>query len=115
MNMKREASEVIKIRDVIEYFRDLDPDISATTISAFLAIAEQEGMNMKELGETLGVAQSSCSRNVSALTRLKNPKENQEGLDLVVRTEDPLEGRRKIMFLSPKGKKMHQKIRRIIE
>tara|TARA_R110000851_G_scaffold227952_1_gene380714 strand:- start:296 stop:559 length:264 start_codon:yes stop_codon:yes gene_type:complete len=70
----------------------------------FITVALNEGMTMKDLGKNLGISQSSCSRNIAALSRIH--RLNKLGLDLVVATEDPEERRRKVLRLTHKGKKV---------
>jgi DNA-binding MarR family transcriptional regulator len=75
-----------------------------------LAVAEQPGLTMQELSDTVGMSQSSCSRNVAALSkwhRLGSP-----GLDCLEAIEDPRERRRKVMYLTAKGR---QRIKAALE
>lgn len=77
-------------------------DIPAQQLQALLAIALQPGLTMSELATRVGMAQSSCSRNVAHLSKWFKP--GLPGLDLVETYEDPRERRRKVMYLTPKGR-----------
>lgn len=80
----------------------LDPDLPIQYALSFLTIAQNEGMSIRELSERLGIAQSSASRNVAALSRWHSF--GKAGHDLVQAEEDPRERRRKILTLTPKGR-----------
>jgi DNA-binding MarR family transcriptional regulator len=56
------------------------------------------------------MSQSLCSRTVAALSKWQ--RRGTPGLDLIEAIEDPRERRRKIMYLSPKGR---QRMTRALE
>lgn len=89
---------------VLEELRTLDPDLPIQYALSFLTIAQNEGLSIRDLSERLGIAQSSASRNVAALSRWHSF--GKEGLDLVRAEEDPRERRRKIVTLTEKGRDM---------
>ena len=93
--------EIASLMRVLEEFRKLDPDLPIQYALSFLTLAENEGISMRELAERLGIAQSSASRNVAALSKWHSF--GKPGLDLVQAEEDPRERRRKIISLTPKG------------
>lgn len=99
--MQKELSLEKSVR-FIEEFRKLDAEMPLQAIAAFLTIAQDEGVTMREIGEKVGISQASCSRNVAALSEHHRP--NKRGHDLVIAKKDPLEKRRKIIFLTPKGR-----------
>lgn len=86
---------------VLEAFRTLDPDLPIQYALSFLTIAQNEGMSIRDLSERLGIAQSSASRNVAALSKWHSF--GKAGHDLIQSEEDPRERRRKILTLTPKG------------
>lgn len=88
---------------VLEAFRELDPDLPIQYAVSFLTIARADdgGISVGELAKRLGIAQSSASRNIAALSAWHSF--GKPGLDLVESREDPRERRRKIVTLTPKG------------
>lgn len=92
----------------IEAFRTLDPDLPIQYALSFLTIARNEGMSIRDLSERLGIAQSSASRNVAALSKWHSF--GKAGHDLVHAEEDPRERRRKILSLTPRGRELAERL-----
>lgn len=101
------------IEEVLKRFRDFDQEMQMQTAQTFIAVAMQPGITMKELSEKVGISQASCSRNVSALSRVH--RLNKPGMDLVVVAEDPMERRRKVVKLTPKGQRLAESLTQLIE
>ncbi|PWC39330.1 MarR family transcriptional regulator [Azospirillum sp. TSO35-2] len=104
--------EVLTVVQVLEAFRKLDPDLPIQYALSFMTIAQSEGISIGELAERLGIAQSSASRNVAALSRWHSF--GKAGLDLVQAQEDPRERRRKIVTLTDKGRAFLDALRAIV-
>jgi len=104
--------EVATVVHVLEAFRTLDPDLPIQYALSFMTIAQNEGISIGELAERLGIAQSSASRNVAALSRWHSF--GKAGLDLVQAQEDPRERRRKIVTLTEKGRAFLDELRAIV-
>lgn len=104
--------EVLTVVQVLEAFRKLDPDLPIQYALSFMTIAQSEGISIGELAERLGIAQSSASRNVAALSRWHSF--GKAGLDLVQAQEDPRERRRKIVTLTDKGREFLDALRAIV-
>lgn len=102
------GEEIHRLMAAIEIARADDPVMPIQMLQTFLAIARQPGISMQQLGAILKTSQASCSRNVAALGKWH--KFGEPGLDLVEALEDPVERRRKIMFLTPKGRARAQEI-----
>ena len=90
----------------IEAFRQLDPKIQAQTVVTFLLVAEADPdpIPMRALAQRTGLAQSSVSRNVSALgawSRHKRP-----GLKLLEAHEDIMDRRQKLVSLTASGRRL---------
>ncbi|GGF32889.1 hypothetical protein GCM10011611_43830 [Aliidongia dinghuensis] len=96
--------EITLVVRVLEEFRRLDPDLPIQYALSFLTIAQREGMSMGELAQHLGIAQSSASRNIAALSKWHSF--GKAGHDLVEAHEDPRERRRKLVKLTPKGQRL---------
>lgn len=89
---------------VVEFLRIIDNDMPIQTAATFLIIAQHEGLSAVEIKERLGMASSTASRNIAALSerhRLGKP-----GYGLVLQREDPLDRRRKTHHLTPKGRRL---------
>lgn len=79
-------------------------DMPIQQVQTFLAVALQPGITAADLATEVGMSQSSVSRNTAALGkwhRLGVP-----GFDYVEAIEDPRERRRKIHYLTIKGRKV---------
>lgn len=94
--------------DQIELFRTLDPEIQAQGLSTFLVIAmsDPEPISMRVLADRVGIAQSSCSRNVAALGKIH--RHGRPGHQLVESYEDSMDRRTKLVKLTPKGRRFAQ-------
>jgi DNA-binding MarR family transcriptional regulator len=95
----------------IEAARMLDDAMPLQTLAVFLDAAIHEGEpenSVSEIGKRVGLQSSSASRNVAALSKwhwLKKP-----GLELLDTVPDPMEMRRKIVALTPKGRRLAEQI-----
>lgn len=112
MSAPTRPDAVATVARVLEAFRTLDPDLPIQYALSFLTIAQNEGMSVGELAERLGIAQSSASRNVAALSRWHSF--GKEGLDLVQAQEDPRERRRKVVTLTDRGRAFLDNLRGIV-
>lgn len=104
--------EVTTVVHVLEAFRKLDPDLPIQYALSFMTIAQSEGISIGELADRLGIAQSSASRNVAALSKWHSF--GKAGLDLVQAQEDPRERRRKIVTLTDQGRAFLEELRAIV-
>jgi len=94
-----------RLARIVGEFRKLDASMPAGVMTAFLRIAAQPGCSTAEVADAVGMSQASASRCVQALCKdyLRHGKP-AKGADLVTNTLDPLNGRRRIINLTPKGK-----------
>ena len=104
MAAPRHEDEIATVIRVLEAFRRYDPDMPIQYALSFLTIAQHEGLSMGDLAQHLGIAQSSASRNIAALSRWHSF--GKAGHDLVEAQEDPRERRRKIVSLTPRGRRL---------
>ena len=102
------SSQLVGLFDQIELFRTLDPEIQAQGLSTFLVIAmnDPDPISMRVLADRVGIAQSSCSRNVAALGQIH--RHGRPGHQLVESYEDPMDRRTKLVKLTPKGRRFAQ-------
>ena len=106
-----ESSERLRLDGLlrqIELFRTLDPEIQAQGLSTFLTIAKNDPspISMRDLAESVGIAQSSCSRNVASLGKIH--RHGRPGHQLVESYEDPMDRRIKLVKLTQKGRRFAQ-------
>tara|TARA_S200002703_G_scaffold158622_2_gene169511 strand:- start:6286 stop:6636 length:351 start_codon:yes stop_codon:yes gene_type:complete len=89
---------------IINHFRILDKEMASQTMAVYLAVASHggEGVSMATVKDDLGIAQSSASRNINLLC--KTSRHMKPGHNLLETYEDPMERRRKLCRLSPRGK-----------
>lgn len=97
----------------VEELRKFDPEMPAQTVNLFLLVCMHPGITQKDLAIRLGVSQASISRNTAALSKVH--RLNTPGHDLVVATEDPVERRRKVVHLTPKGRRVMEAIEKVLE
>ena len=112
MPARARPDEAATVIHVLEAFRKLDPDLPIQYALSFMTVAQNEGISIGELADRLGIAQSSASRNVAALSRWHSF--GKAGLDLVQAQEDPRERRRKIVSLTPNGRAFLDELRAIV-
>jgi DNA-binding MarR family transcriptional regulator len=103
-------SAIRRLSRAVEEFRKIDSEMPSQVMAVFLAVADDDGISMKDLSTQLDIAQSSLSRAVSALSPwhwLKRP-----GLEVIEQFIDPRDTRRKHVRMTPKG---HQLAKRLME
>lgn len=97
----RELNTLMKALTVL---RGEDEQMQMQTAQVFIAIAMQPGITAQKVGESVGISQSSVSRNTAALGEWH--RFGKPGLNLIEAVPDPRERRRKIHFLTIKGRRM---------
>lgn len=83
---------------------NLDPEMPIQMLLMYLYVARYPGITMKDMGNRMDLSQASCSRNVAALSKVH--RLGKPGLDVVEAHEDPVERRRKVTNLTPRGKRV---------
>jgi len=91
------------INSLNNVYKSLDYDITLQMIDVLCWIAEKPGITVKDLMDRTNLSQSSISRNLTALG--KWDRHSKPGMDLIEDVEDPVERRRRIYFLTKKGKR----------
>jgi DNA-binding MarR family transcriptional regulator len=89
------------LKAINDAWRVLHSEVQAQTVATFYAIAANPGLSHTKLQETLGVAQSTVSRNVNYLSA--EAKFGVKGLGLVLSQDNPRNRRQKLVTLTPKG------------
>ena len=101
--------EIEKLLKVIERVRVLDRQFPAQVLACLLYISSRDNCHKQALEEDLGITTASASRNtdwLADLHRLRKP-----GLGLIIKEDDPSNGRRQQLRLSPKGRRLIQQIK----
>lgn len=96
------------IMNALAILRGEDEQMQMQTAQVFIAIAMTPGITSQKIAQAVGLSQSSVSRNTAALGewhRLGKP-----GHNLIEAVEDPRERRRKIHFLTAKGRTVAAKV-----
>jgi DNA-binding MarR family transcriptional regulator len=94
--------EIHSLMRAIDAIWGEEPDMPVQQARTVLAVATRPGLAMGDLSRMVFMSQSLCSRTVAALSKWQ--RRGIPGLDLIETIEDPRERRRKIMYLTPKGR-----------
>jgi DNA-binding MarR family transcriptional regulator len=112
--LKRQTTSrtTAKLLSAFELLRLMDREIPGQLVSAFLYIASHNPCHKQAMEEDLGLKTSSGSRLSDWLSdyhRLGKP-----GLGLIKKTTDPVNRRRTILELSPKGEALIRQMKEFI-
>lgn len=104
-----QAIAVRKAIQLLEVFRSIDENIPIGEVISFLLIAQGEtndgeGLTITELGKAGGFSLSSASRYMQSLN-MKN-RHGRQGHELINDPRDPNDERRKILQVTPKGRRI---------
>lgn len=81
----------------------IESEMPLQQLHCLLVIAQsEEGMSLTDIASKVGIGLATASRYVAALG--KQNRHREEGLLLVESFEDPMERRKKIIRLTPKGR-----------
>ena len=96
----------MQLEDAIRFvsvIRRVDTEMPLQQIHCLLLIAkEEDGLSLSDLAKKAEIGVATASRYVAALGKINRHKE--EGFNLIEAFEDPMERRRKIIRLTPKGR-----------
>lgn len=89
-------------------------------LQAFCVIAhynetEGFGLNMGQLGDRLGMVSATRSRTISRLGIQRGGNRKEQGLGLIETGPDPDDPRAKIVFLTPKGRRLWAAMKQAVE
>lgn len=82
--------------------REVDAQLPAQSLHVLFCIARNPGITMQGIAENTGLGLSSVSRNIMALGQWH--RAGKPGYNLVEAVDDPVERRRKIVFLTQRGR-----------
>jgi DNA-binding MarR family transcriptional regulator len=106
------CKDLDKLLKLVAAFRKVEAEMPMQMAHTFLAVAMQPGITMQMLGDQIGVSQSSISRNVQTLGKWR--RIGKPGYDLVKAVDDPVDTRRKIVFLTEDGDALAGKLLAIL-
>lgn len=93
----------------IQGIAKIESEMPLQQLHCLLVISQaEEGLSLTELAQKVGIGLATASRYVAALG--KQNRHREEGLLLVEAFEDPMERRKKIIRLTPKGRIAIQKL-----
>ena len=98
-----------RLLKAIERVRILDRQFPAQVLASLLYIAAHENCHKQALEEDLGITTASSSRNTDWLSDYHRLR--KAGLGLIIKEDDPGNGRRQQLRLSPKGRRLIQQIK----
>lgn len=102
VNSKDVSNKAVKIvYDILQDYRDINPNMSVSQIMAFLNVSINEGASLKELADNMGIKIPTLSRiliDIGFRNRHMEP-----GLNLVESRQDPMELRKNQYTLSKRG------------
>jgi len=90
----------------------LDKEMPAQVVATFLYVASHDECHKLAMEMALDFSTASGSRNTDWLSQYH--RLNKPGLDLITKEVDPMNRRRQILRLTPKGKQLVQQIEEIL-
>lgn len=104
--------QLVKLAQAIEHFRTYDKEIPAQVIATFLYVASHDDCLKSDLEKELMFSTASGSRNTDWLSDFH--RLNKAGLGLITKQRDPLNRRRHLLKLSPKGRILAKQLKQIL-
>ena len=102
-----------KIQRAFDLIRVFDREMPGQVVSVFLYIASHDGCNKQALEQELGLTTASSSRNTDLLSKGRVGRVTS-GLGLITKEDDPSNGRRQVLKLTPEGKDLARLIKQTI-
>jgi DNA-binding MarR family transcriptional regulator len=107
------ARRLSRLFAVLQVLREVSPTLPASYAQALLAVAMKPGHGSGTYAKDLGVIQPVASRTLLEIG--KKTRGGGPGLGLVDSQQDPVDLRQQRYFLTPKGRKLIDKVLQIIE
>lgn len=93
---------------LIEEFRKVDKELPMQSALILLHVAKKPGISSKELAQLAGLAKSSISRNIAALSA-------EFGKGYITSYDDPLDRRNRVSKLTPEGERLVRSVLHYID
>ena len=103
------TKKLAKLQTVLNELTTVDPEFPLQWALVFLEIAGNEGASLKDISEETGISMSVMSRTIGALSNYRRMGKPY-GIVLVKSAKD--DRRRKELFMSAKGKKLLEKLKK---
>lgn len=107
MSMKK----LTKLKNALVELSAVDTEFPLQWALVFIEIAQNEGSSLKDIAETTGISMSVMSRTVGALSNYRRMGKPY-GVVLVKLAKD--DRRRKELYLSAKGKRLAEKVLKVL-
>jgi DNA-binding MarR family transcriptional regulator len=108
--MNRPTRERNVVLEVLETLRDRDAGILLNSVIAFLYVAENEGIAVKDLAYLCRLNEATTSRAVRALAASNAPGALPPSLGLVVLVQNPRDARGRLIYLTDEGRALCRQI-----
>ena len=103
------TNKLAKLENVLDEFAGIDPEFPLQWATVFLEIAQNEGSSLKDISEETGISMSVMSRTIGALSNYRRMGKPYGIVNVKMAKDDR---RRKELFLSAKGKKLVERIKK---
>jgi DNA-binding MarR family transcriptional regulator len=104
----------VRIIKAVSLAQGRAPGLTLTQFLVLMAVADEEGIRLNELGERIGESQAVISRNVRALIPADEPGALRPAHGLLALMRDRHDGRGRRAALSPAGRKLVNQIERTL-
>ncbi len=94
--------KLLKLQNLLVTLQNEELGMSLVQFAALLTIAREEGQGITEVKDRLGLPKATGTRTITALTERAGP--GKEGYGLVDVRFDPMDARRKGLYLNEAGK-----------
>jgi len=108
-----EAQALDKAIDVVQILREISPAMTLNQVLVFLEIARRDGVEALTVRQKFELPSSSMSQIIAVLSATSYQKKDGKSVDgynLVIQSDNFDDGRAKNLHLTPKGKKITEKI-----
>lgn len=106
-------SDLDRLAQVMDIFRDFDAAFPASYIRAFLTIARKPGLSVTDYGHILGIPQPVVSRLMLQLG--EKSRAGGAGLGWIRRVTDEKDLRVKRLHLTPQGQRLMERLEQAMQ
>jgi len=103
---------------ILDQFKHYDDSIRVTTVQVFMAIGYNESTNaepliISDIVDKLHITMASASRHCKMLSDTR--RQGDSGMALITITRDVVNGNRKVLLLTNRGKKLFHNVSTLLE